>query len=88
MIENDFMTELLPTIRDEAPITLWMEFLIDPYSEKVKYICEFVPEIREAKEIFEKAKSDPEVQKLIKLQEKATRDHPSDIVDTKKKSNE
>jgi predicted transposase/invertase (TIGR01784 family) len=70
-------------VEEESPITFWIEFFKDPYSERISSLCEFVPEIREAKSIFEKAKSDPEAQELIRIREKATRDYVSDIATAK-----
>lgn len=70
-------------VEEESPITFWIEFFKDPYSQKIASICEFVPEIREAKSIFEKAKSDPEAQELMRIREKAIRDYTSDIASAK-----
>jgi predicted transposase/invertase (TIGR01784 family) len=42
-----------------------------------------VPEIREAKQIFEKAKSDPKARELIEAREKALRDYANDIANAK-----
>ena len=66
-------------MREDSPITFWIEFFKDPYSEKVKELCEYVPEIKEAKEVFEKAKADPEAQELIRLREKGLRDYISGL---------
>jgi predicted transposase/invertase (TIGR01784 family) len=70
-------------VEEESPITFWIEFFKDPYSQKIASICEFVPEIREAKSIFEKAKSDPGAQELMRIREKAIRDYTSDIASAK-----
>ena len=70
-------------MRQDSPITFWVEFFKDPYSEKVKSLCKFVPEIQEAKDLFEKAKSDPKAQELIRLKEKAMRDYFNDIAEAK-----
>lgn len=66
-------------MREDSPITFWIEFFKDPYSEKVKKLCEYVPEIKEAKEVYERAKSDPEAQELIRLREKGLRDYISGL---------
>ena len=66
-------------MREDSPITFWIEFFKEPYSEKVKELCEYVPEIKEAKEVFEKAKADPEAQELIRLREKGLRDYISGL---------
>jgi predicted transposase/invertase (TIGR01784 family) len=63
----------------ESPITFWVEFFRDPYSERVRALCDYVPEIQEAKEMFVKAKSDPKIRALIEEQEKALRDYTNDI---------
>jgi predicted transposase/invertase (TIGR01784 family) len=63
----------------ESPLTFWIEFFQDPYSEKVWELCKFVPEISEAKEAFEKAKSDPEAMELIRMREKGIRDYANDV---------
>jgi predicted transposase/invertase (TIGR01784 family) len=65
--------------REESPLTFWIEFLQDPYSEKVKALCEYVPEIREAKEVLERAKTDPKARETIRLREKSTRDQVNAI---------
>ena len=66
-------------MREDSPITFWIEFFKDPYSEKVKKLCEYVPEIKEAKKVYEKGKSDPEAQKLIRLREKGLRHYISGL---------
>ena len=66
-------------IEKESPITFWIEFLKNPDSEEVKKICEFVPEIREVKDLFEKAKSDPAAKELYRLREKGVRDYANDM---------
>lgn len=84
MLEMHFLElNKMRKVKEDSPITFWIEFFRDPYSEKIKSLCEFVPEIKEAKEVFEKAKSDPEAQELIRIQEKATRDYTSDLAGAK-----
>jgi predicted transposase/invertase (TIGR01784 family) len=61
-------------IKEESPLTFWLEFLRNPYSEKVTSLCKFVPEIREAKEVFERVQSDPEAMEYHRLREKSIRD--------------
>jgi len=75
-------------MREDSPITFWIEFFKDPYSEKVKELCEYVPEIKEAKEVYEKAKSDPEAQELIRLREKGLRDYLSGLDNAKEEGRE
>jgi predicted transposase/invertase (TIGR01784 family) len=63
----------------ESPITFWLEFFKDPYSERVRALCDYVPEIKEAKEMYEKAKSDPKIREMILAREKNIRDYNNDI---------
>ena len=66
-------------VRKDSPITFWIEFFKNPYSEQVKALCDYVPEIKEAKEVFERAKVDPEAQELLRVREKALMDYASDM---------
>jgi predicted transposase/invertase (TIGR01784 family) len=66
-------------MKTDSPITFWIEFFRNPYSENVRKLCEYVPEIREAKEVFERAKSDPKAREMIRLREKSTRDQVNAI---------
>ena len=66
-------------VRKDSPITFWIEFFKNPYSEQVKTLCDYVPEIKEAKEVFERAKIDPAAQELLRIREKALMDYASDI---------
>ncbi|MDR2645631.1 MAG: Rpn family recombination-promoting nuclease/putative transposase [Holosporaceae bacterium] len=70
----------------ESPITFWIEFFRNPYSESVRALCDYVPEIREAKDIFEKAKSDPKARELIETREKALHDYANDIANARNES--
>ena len=63
----------------ESPITFWIEFFKDPYSEICAELYKIVPELKEAKEIFEAAKADPKKRKLIEDREDALRNYASDI---------
>jgi predicted transposase/invertase (TIGR01784 family) len=63
----------------ESPLTFWVEFFKDPYSKAMEKLYEVAPEIREAKEIYEKAKTDPEAQELMRVREKAVRDYANDV---------
>jgi predicted transposase/invertase (TIGR01784 family) len=81
LLEMQFLElDKLNKVDEEAPITFWVEFFKDPYSEAVRALCDYVPEIKEAKEIFEKAKSDPEVRALIEAREKSIHDYMNDIL--------
>ncbi len=63
----------------ESPITFWIEFFKNPYSEICKELYKFVPELKEAKEVFEKAKADPKKRRLLEEREDAARNYASDI---------
>jgi predicted transposase/invertase (TIGR01784 family) len=69
----------LRQVDKESPLTFWIEFFRDPYSESVRSLCDYVPEIREAKKIYEKAKSDPKARALLETREKALHDYTNDI---------
>jgi predicted transposase/invertase (TIGR01784 family) len=71
-----------------SPITFWIEFFRNPYSESVKALCDYVPEIKEAKQIYEKAKTDPKLREIIETREKATRDYSNDISCAKEEGRE
>ena len=86
---NEKLTDLLElhfielgkvkSIKKDSPVTFWIEFFKNPYSEQVKALCDYVPEIKEAKDVFERAKVDPEAHELMRIREKATMDYASDI---------
>ncbi|MDR0580689.1 MAG: Rpn family recombination-promoting nuclease/putative transposase [Holosporaceae bacterium] len=88
-VSNEKFTDLLEMhflelgkmrqVEDKSPVTFWIEFFKNPYSEKIASLCKFVPEIQEAKAVFEKAKSDPEAQELMRIREKGLRDYYNDI---------
>lgn len=63
----------------ESPLTFWIEFFNDPYSEASKELYKFVPELKEASEIFEAAKSDPVKRRLIQEREDAIRNYNNAI---------
>lgn len=63
----------------ESPITFWIEFFKNPYSEICRELYKFVPELKEAKELFEKAKADPKKRRLLEEREDAARNYASDI---------
>lgn len=89
MLEMHFIElNKMKQMREESPITFWVEFFKNPYSEKVKALCEFVPEIKEAKEVYERAKLDPEAQELMRIKEKAIRDYTSDLSGAKEEGRE
>ena len=69
---------------ENSPITFWVEFFKDPYSETCKELYKIVPELKEAKDILEMAKADPEKRKLMQDREDAARNYANDISQAKK----
>ena len=67
----------------KSPITFWIEFFKDPYSDTCKELYKLVPELNEAKNMMEKAKADPKKRQLIEERENAARDYASAIADAK-----
>ena len=63
----------------ESPLTFWIEFFKNPYSEECKELYKFVPELKEASDIFEAAKADPEKRRLIQEREDAIRNYNNAI---------
>jgi predicted transposase/invertase (TIGR01784 family) len=78
----------LRQVDKESPITFWVEFFRNPYSDSIRALCDYVPEIREAKQIYEKAKSDPKSRELIEAREKTLRDYANDIACAKDEGKE
>jgi len=70
-------------VDEENPLTFWIEFMKNPYSEKISSLSRWVPEIREAKEIFEIAKSAPEIQNWVRDHEKIALSPCCDIAEAK-----
>ena len=67
----------------KSPITFWIEFFKDPYSDTCKELYKMVPELNEAKNMMEKAKADPKKRQLIEERENAARNYASAIADAK-----
>lgn len=90
---NEIVTDLLEfqfvelpkmdKIDDNEPLTYWIEFLKNPYSKESEEICEKVPAIKEAKNMYEKAKADPKTLELIKARERAQLEVDSAIADAR-----
>jgi predicted transposase/invertase (TIGR01784 family) len=86
---NEYLTDLLEMhfielnkmreLDEKSALSFWIEFFKNPYSDKIKPVYKFVPELKEAKEVYEQAKSDPEAQEYMRVMEKAKRDYCSDI---------
>ena len=69
----------------KSPITFWMEFFKNPYSEASQQLYELVPEIDEAKAVFDRAIADDETRKMILFREDAKRNYNSAIAGAVKK---
>ena len=69
----------LENLDKNNPLTFWGEFFKDPNSEQVRKLCDTVPEIKEAKDVYEKAKTSPDAQELLRIREKARLDYSSDM---------
>ena len=76
LLEIQFLElDKLKKFTKESPITFWIEFFKNPYSEECKELYKFVPELKEAKEVFEAAKADPKKRRLIEERESAIRNY-------------
>lgn len=58
-------------VDENNPVTMWMEFFKNPYSKESELIYKRIPEIKEAKNMFEKVKADPKCRELIQMREDA-----------------
>ncbi len=86
---NEILTDLLEIqfvelnklkkFTKESPLTFWIEFFKNPYSEECKELYKFVPELKEASDIFEAAKADPAKRRLIQEREEAIRNYNNAI---------
>ena len=80
LLEIQFLElDKLKKFRKESPITFWIEFFKNPYSEKCKELYKFVPELKEAKEVFEAAKADPKKRRQMQEREDAIRNYASSM---------
>jgi predicted transposase/invertase (TIGR01784 family) len=52
----------------------------------VKALCEHIPEIKEAKEIYEHVQTDPKAREMLRLREKSPRDQVNALNTAKKLS--
>ena len=68
-----------------SPITFWIEFFKDPYSDASQEIYTLVPEILDAKSVFDRAIADDETRKKILQREDALRNFNSAIKDARDK---
>ena len=78
----------LENLDKNNPLTFWGEFFKDPNSEQVRKLCDTVPEIKEAKDVYEKAKTSPDAQELLRIREKARLDYSSDMQTAKDEGRE
>ena len=89
LLEIQFLElDKLKKFTKESPITFWIEFFKNPYSEECKELYKFVPELKEAKEVFEAAKADPKKRKLIEEREAAIRNYAAAIAQSKEEGRE
>lgn len=87
----EFYVLQLPNLKhiDEADrTTYWMQFFKDPYSDEAKKVYKKVPVIKEALRMFEKAKSNDEVLRLIRLREEAQSEVATRIAEARKEEQE
>lgn len=66
-----FELQKMGEVDENNPLTCWAEFLKRPYSDETKNICEKISEIKEARDMYEKAKADPKTFEMIKARERA-----------------
>ncbi len=52
-------------------LSFWVEFIRNPYSERCEKLYKEVPELKEAKEVFDAAKADPKKRALIEARANA-----------------
>ncbi len=83
-----FELDKLKKFTKESPITFWIEFFKNPYSEECKELYKFIPELKEAKEVFEAAKADPKKRKLIEEREDAIRNYAAAMAQFKEEGRE
>ena len=67
------------------PITVWLEFLRNPYSDTIAKLEQTMPELKEAKEVYGKIRSDKKAQELWRLREKAINDEFSALNNAERK---
>ena len=67
------------------PITVWLEFLRNPYSDTISKYEKTIPELKEAKELYGKIRSDKKAQNLWRLREKAIYDEASALSAAKRR---
>jgi predicted transposase/invertase (TIGR01784 family) len=67
------------------PITVWLEFLRNPYSDTIAKFEQTMPELKEAKEVYGKIRSDKKAQELWRLREKAINDEFSALNNAERK---
>lgn len=86
---GEFMNDLMrihffeiPKARGLAlgdPIVDWLNFIDDPYSEKVEPLYKKYDVFKEAKIKYEKAITDPQTQELLRIQAKAEMDYNNEM---------
>lgn len=80
LIEIQFLElNKLKKFDEDSPITYWIEFFKDPYSDASQKLYTLVPELNEAKNVFEMVKADPQTRELIQERVNSNRDYISRI---------
>jgi predicted transposase/invertase (TIGR01784 family) len=67
----------IPKMREysrDRPLTYWIEFLKDPYSDIIRKVSEYEPVVKEAVDMFGRVLADPETKELIRVRNKWERD--------------
>lgn len=80
----------LPKIRkksakENSPIMFWLEFIDNPESEKIKHMYQLEPIYEEAKEAYERAIADPNVQEMLRIRDKAEMDYKDAIANAEER---
>ena len=68
----------IPKIRKlsiDSPLLFWLEFINNPFSERIRHMYTIESVYSEAKEAYENAIADPEVQELLRVRQKAETDY-------------
>ena len=73
----------IPKIKKLQPnseLLFWLEFINDPFSDKIKGMYELEEVYAEAKSAYEKAIADPKVREMLRVREKAEMDYKDAMV--------
>ena len=64
---------------EDSPIRFWLEFIDDPFADKFREKYHLEPIYKEALERYKETIADPEVQEMLRLQQKADMDFKSAV---------